>query len=71
MGKLIYKGFAKLGEVGQSGGAIIAGRNLRRKDSRGNTWTRAGPDDPIYKEPVTIYKPPPEREPPKDEQEDG
>ncbi len=30
MGKRIGRGFAKLGEVGQSGGAIITGANLRR-----------------------------------------
>ncbi len=30
MGKLIWKGLAKLGEIGQSGGAIITGANLRR-----------------------------------------
>jgi hypothetical protein len=27
------------------------------KDSRKLRWTTAGPDDPIYREPVTIYKP--------------
>ena len=30
MGKRISKGVAKLGERGQSGGAIITGANLRR-----------------------------------------
>jgi hypothetical protein len=30
MGKRISKGVAKLGEVGQSSGAIITGANLRR-----------------------------------------
>ncbi len=30
MGKVINKGFAKLGECGQFGGAIITGANLRR-----------------------------------------
>ncbi len=31
-GKFTWKGLAKLGETGQSGGAIITGANLRRYD---------------------------------------
>ncbi len=30
MGKITWRGFAKLGERGQFGGAIITGANLRR-----------------------------------------
>ena len=30
MGKFINEGIAKLGEIGQSGGGIITGGNLRR-----------------------------------------
>ena len=31
MGKVIRKGYAKLGETGQSGGAFITGANLRKR----------------------------------------
>ena len=31
MGKHTFKGFAKLGEVGQSGSGFVTGRNLRRR----------------------------------------
>ena len=34
MGKFINRGFAKLGERGQFGGAIITGANLRRPTER-------------------------------------
>ena len=41
MGKVINKGCVKLGEVGQSGGAIITGANLRRPSER--KWPPAAP----------------------------
>ncbi len=31
MGKFTYRGYVKLGEMGQSGGAFITGANLRRR----------------------------------------
>ena len=49
MGKFINKGSAKLGEVGQSGGAIITGANLRhppKKKTPGHTSDPLGAATP-------------------------
>ncbi len=64
MGKRIKLGVAKLGERGQSSGAIITGANLRRPPAK-----PLPPDDPIFKEGLVIYTPYPARPKPKEEPE--
>jgi hypothetical protein len=46
MVKVINKGVAKLGAVGQSGGAIITGANLRRPPEKPKAAPEADPADP-------------------------
>ncbi len=43
MGKAIDLGYAKLGERGQSGGAIITGANLRRSSKTKSPEPEAAP----------------------------
>ncbi len=52
MVKVINKGFAKLGEVGRSSGAIITGANLRRPPEK--------PKTPEADPPEVAYSPPKE-----------
>jgi hypothetical protein len=46
MVKVINKGVAKLGERGQSSGAIITGANLRRPPEKPRAAPEAEPADP-------------------------
>ncbi len=50
MVKRIKKGVAKLGEVGQSSGAIITGANLRRPPEKPRAAPEADPADTPPKE---------------------
>ena len=65
MGKVTFKGFQKSPPADQLQTSLLTGANLRsstpstKENPMGKTiWeSPAGPDDPIYKEKLTIYTP--------------